>query len=131
MLYIIPDRFAELVASGNMTRTLRPCGKRRHAQKGDTLQLYTGARSKGRRKLLSPDPVCTGVFYVSVARQGKKLKISMTGEGVLTEPPLKIQELTGSPEGEFKSPQELIAWCEAKHGLPFEGVLIRWENRLR
>lgn len=62
--YNFNARFADSVTSGRKRQTIRRNGKRRHARPGERLQLYTGMRQPGCRKLLNPDPVCTHAFPI-------------------------------------------------------------------
>lgn len=57
--YNFQKQFAPLVESGQKRQTIRAIGKRRHARPGESLQLYTGQRTKACRKLISPDPVAS------------------------------------------------------------------------
>jgi hypothetical protein len=54
-------RFAELVASGQKTQTIR---QTQRCKPADRLQLYTGQRTKACRKLVTPDPVCEAVYKI-------------------------------------------------------------------
>jgi hypothetical protein len=58
-------KFAEEVASGRKLQTIRAKAR---AKAGDKLQLYTGMRSPGCRKLR--DAVCIGVDSVSITPSG-------------------------------------------------------------
>ena len=62
--YNFQKQFAPLVESGQKRQTIRAIGKRRHARPGESLQLYTGQRTKACRKLISPDPECVSVQAV-------------------------------------------------------------------
>lgn len=52
--YNFQARFAEPVERRIKRQTIRAWGKRRHAQKGEALQLYTGQRTTACRLLLEP-----------------------------------------------------------------------------
>lgn len=56
--YNFKEQFAPLVSSGIKRQTIRANGDRRHAAPGESVQLYTGQRTKECRKLVEPDPVC-------------------------------------------------------------------------
>jgi hypothetical protein len=64
------EQFAERVKSGDKRQTIRrskKCGP------GDTLQLYTGQRTKACRKLR--DAVCKDVTYVGLTARGVTLVV--------------------------------------------------------
>lgn len=67
MVAINFTKFIDKVASGEKRMTIR---KTARAKPGDKLQLYTGMRTKACRKLVKDDPVCTGVFAVTVSEDG-------------------------------------------------------------
>lgn len=129
--YSFQARFADAVATGRKHQTIRAQGKRRHARPGDRVQLYTGMRTKSCRKLVDPDPVCTSaepVFLESVV--GKipgtvplcPLRIWVNGRHPAPEESEAIARADG-----FASIQEMHDWFKQSHGLPFHGVLIKWE----
>lgn len=112
--YNFQKRFALKVESREKRQTIRPKGKRRHARPGDALQLYTGMRTKGCRKLL--DATCKAAEPVVINPSGE-IYIS---EGLVTNP-----IVTAKRDG-FETVEEFIAFFRDTHGLPFEGVLVRW-----
>lgn len=60
--YGFKERFAEPILAGTKAQTIRPKGKRRHARDGDTIQLYTGMRTK-KCRLIATAP-CVGVWPI-------------------------------------------------------------------
>lgn len=114
--YNFQARFADAVARGVKSQTIRaPRKDGRHAKPGDALQLYTGMRTRQCRKLR--DAVCHNACPVLIE-----------ANRVLTFEPQEIHEdldrfarLDG-----FADWQEMRDWFTEAHGLPFEGVLIRW-----
>lgn len=106
--------------SGKKSQTIRAYGKRRHADPGDKLQLYTGMRTSACRKLIEPDPICSASLAIEIRRfRSGKRKIKITGAGALD-----LGDVARA-DG-FESMDELIDWVESAYGLPFHGVLIRW-----
>lgn len=119
--YNFTKRFAQLVESGEKSQTIRAFGKRRHAEPGDRLQLYTGMRTKACRKLIEPDPICSACLAVEIRRfRSGKRKIKITGAGALALGDVALADGFGCMD-------ELIDWVENAYGLPFYGVLIRWD----
>lgn len=58
--YSFKAQFAEPIVTLAKRQTVRGVRKR-HARPGEALQLYTGMRTRGCRKLLDRDPVCIDV----------------------------------------------------------------------
>lgn len=115
--YNFQGRFADAVARGDKSQTIRAPGKRRHARKGDRLQLYTGMRTKACRKLR--EAVCFDVCPITIFED----------RGVLFGP----HEISFGPDLDnfarldgFASWAEMRDWFAQVHGLPFSGVMIRW-----
>lgn len=112
--YSFQARFADAVESGEKRQTIRARGKRRHAQPGDKLQLYTGMRTKACRKLR--DAVCHDACSILIERD----RVTTFRPQEFLDPE-QVARLDG-----FSSWAEMRDWFEATHGLPFSGVMIRW-----
>jgi len=108
-------RFAPLVESGEKTQTIRPLRKRPICA-GDMLHLYTGMRTRACRKL--GEGLCYMVSPITVTADCCYL-YGFLVSNVRAE---RIAQRDG-----FGSWRELAAWFKAQYGLPFNGVLIRWE----
>jgi hypothetical protein len=111
-------RFASAVESGEKRQTIRKRRKDgRDPKPGDTLYLYTGMRTKACRKL--GEAVCTRVQEVAFGRMvmGGQRGTWFQGPGYLKS----IAKRDG-----FETKEEMLDWFEKTHGLPFEGLLIRW-----
>ncbi len=111
--YNFQPRFASLVESGEKRQTIRPKGKRVHAKPGDTVQLYTGMRTKNCRKL--GEAVCTVSTYCAIRADGITLG---------SHPTMDL-DVFAQADG-FKGFNDMKAWFRATHGLPFIGRLIQW-----
>ncbi|MEO1187797.1 MAG: hypothetical protein AAFW60_01895 [Pseudomonadota bacterium] len=126
--YNFQKQFAPLVETGQKRQTIRALRKTRHAKAGEPVQLYTGMRTKGCRKLIDPDPLCSSNTHIEITESdiiganGIKLpRIESLGDErdfVLD----KFAELDG-----FKDFENMKAWFRKAHGLPFVGRLIKWE----
>lgn len=120
--YGFKAQFAAAVSSGKKRQTIRALRKKgRHALPGEAMQLYTGMRTKDCRKLLDPDPVCASVDPISIL-------LCVDGVQVfLNEEQLGPRELTRLALADgFGGPLEFLTFFRETHGLPFNGVLIKW-----
>lgn len=97
-------------------------GRSRHARPGEPVQLYTGMRTKHCRKLVDPDPVCLGVYDVS---------LNFVGPGCAWLDGEIISNLDAFARDDgFKGWSDMDGWWVETHATAlFDGVLIRWGNR--
>ncbi len=85
---------------------------------GQTLYLYTGMRTKACRKL--GEVRCEHVDRIKLTRMRD---IAIFGDGRDEDETVQdIAEKDGFPDH-----IAMFAWFEKTHGLPFEGLLIRWD----
>ena len=109
-------QFIPSIESGAKKQTIRPIRKdNRQPKVGDILRLYTGMRTKVCRRIA--DVVCTEIFPIRISQEGI---IVIPGRLVYLN---RFAELDG-----FKSWEEMLEWFSKTHGLPFEWLLIRWDN---
>ncbi len=114
-------QFAPLVESGEKRQTIRSYRKDgRDPKQGDTLYLYTGMRTKACRKL--GEVRCNKVYEIVLNERYRDPSIGtlMSGCGF----PCTIDRLA-KLDG-FRNAAAMFDWFEDTHGLPFEGLLIRW-----
>ncbi len=109
-------QFAPLVESGKKRQTIRPYRKDgRDPKVGDMLYFYSGLRTNSCRKL--------GEAVCSTASRIELLEVSVrVCDRYLT--PNNILSL--ALRDGFKDSTEMRSWFDKTHGLPFEGLLIRW-----
>lgn len=125
--YNFQKQFALLVESGQKRQTIRAIGKRRHARPGESLQLYTGQRTKACRKLISPDPECLSVQAVYMfkiierRRDSDAYQLYLDGELVFWHDIPEIANADG-----FENPTDFFNFFEDTHGMSFRGILIKW-----
>ena len=107
-----------MVESGAKTQTIRKVRKY-PIKVGDTLYLNTGMRTKQFRRLRETE--CTGVKGIHIIRGG----IIDVHLGFVRQNTRQCLELALA-DGfiDFKS---FVKFFEDKYGLPFEGVLIKWD----
>lgn len=115
--YNFKSQFAEAVEDGKKRQTIRANGKRHHAKPGQRLQLYTGMRTKGCRKLL--DTECKKSLPVTI-------KESEWGDAVVFLNGVHVNALRIAEADGFKSIKSMLDFFRETHGLPFEGTLIMW-----
>lgn len=113
--YNFQSQFADAVERGEKRRTIRAEGKRRHAKKGDLLQLYTGMRTKGCRKL--GEAICSVSTYCAIREDGITLG---------NYPRVDIDDFARG-DG-FRDFEHMKDWFRETHGIPFIGRLIEWVN---
>jgi hypothetical protein len=110
------EKFADLFASGKKTQTIRRTNR---FKVGDTLQLYTGQRTKACRKL--GEAIIAGVTGVSIYNDCVVFSNGFffgSKEGT---------SIFAQKDG-FKDFEEMKAFFVARYGdLPFEGYLIEWK----
>ncbi len=130
-------RFAPLVESGEKRQTIRKYRKDgRDPTPGCKLYLFTGMRTKACRPLIVHRTV------ESLRRMAAQFGVFGNAVECKAVSPIEIEggggPLVGAVRGGFCSCdrfaridgfsnfREMINWFEKTHGLPFEGLLIRW-----
>ena len=96
-------------------RALRRDG--RDPEVGDTLYLYTGLRTKAVRSL--GEVKCRRVDRLRIDRRGTRVHVD--GRALERSALQRLARTDG-----FGDADEMIAFLENLHGLPFRGLLIRW-----
>lgn len=107
-------RFAQLVEDRVKTCTIR---KGARGKPGDRLQLYTGQRSKGCRRLLTPDPVLLQVVPIEIGNDYATLEGAAPMQGE------RLAVLARSLG--FDTYADALAFYRERHGLPVKGVPFR------
>jgi hypothetical protein len=122
--YNFQKRFAPPIKSGDKSHTIRKNGKRRHAREGESVQLYTGMRTRSCKKIVAKDPVC--VFCKSIAIYVGASSIDYIYVGGLE---VIDMEAFAIADG-FKSLADMHAFWLDFHGQGvFEGSMIGWEKK--
>ncbi len=119
-------QFAPLVESGKKRQTIRAYRKDgRDPKVGNTLYLYTGQRTKACRKLgeakcksAVPFRIWWGFHQWVVMRTEDYALRRLSGESAN-----RLAVANG-----FEDWADMVRWFEKTHGLPFEGLLIRWNE---
>lgn len=122
--YSFQRRFETPIMAGTKRQTIRAVGKRRHARKGDELQLYVGMRTKAVRLLKRE--LCKDVCDVAINFDAPSV---LAGGMVLTA----RSELDGFARMDgFSGWAEFIEFWSEEHfkrkapeGV-WSGVMVRW-----
>ena len=107
------ERFADKVAQWEKNQTIR---KTARCKIGDTLQLYTGQRTKNCQKLR--DAMCTDVRSITINRG----TLEIDGSVMMSDTATRFAIADG-----FRDYGDMVAFFERQYGLPFSGYVINWE----
>jgi hypothetical protein len=108
------SKFVELIRSGAKTQTIRRSAR---AETGDTLQLYTGQRTKNCR--LIGTATCNHCEAITIADD----HISTGYHQLSDDDAAHIAKLDG-----FESVLAMKDWFRDRYGLPFRGHRIMWSD---
>lgn len=129
--YSFNRRFHEAVETGAKAQTVR-ANRKRHARVGEPVQLYAGMRTKHCRKLVDPDPVCTGVDLVQIEivpnLSDRLANVAING-CVLSDIEIENFALADGFKATVLTTarQQMGRYWSLAHGEgSFEGVIIRW-----
>ena len=120
-------QFAEDVESGHKRQTVRAHRKdgRPHAKVGDTIKLYTGMRTKACRLL--GEATVTSIKPVRIEATQMYLDGKLMLAGLCSRDDPMTDNEFAEADG-FDSFMDMADWFRDVHGLPFEGVVIRWNE---
>ena len=123
--YGLKSRFAEPILAGTKRQTIRAIGKRRHARPGETLQLYTGMRTKHCRLIMKAE--CEAVLSVVIDWLPDIPTIKIAGVRIATV--RKAVDEFARSDG-FRDIDEMRAfWAKEHSGVDyFEGIMIVWKS---
>lgn len=119
--YNFQARFARDVEAGRKRQTMRALGRRRHAEPGDVLQLYTGQRTKQCRLLGTA--TCRSITPIRmkwlIGSQTKEFRVILGDLALTPEQKAQLAKRDG-----FASWAEFVEFFGKESS--FEGVLIKW-----
>lgn len=123
------SEFADDVEERRKRRSIRaPRKDGRNPKKGDTLQLYTGMRQRGCRKLGEAE--CVRVRPVVIDATCVKLDGRILYAGFAPHssrcPEEEFDTDFAQADG-FDSFGDMVEFFREQHGLPFSGFLIEWK----
>ncbi|HEY6976677.1 MAG TPA: hypothetical protein VH396_10340 [Chitinophagaceae bacterium] len=113
------EDFVNAVADGSKHFTIRQLRKN-PVKKGETLQLYTGLRTKQARKLR--EAVCKNVGDIKIENTKKEFLFWLDNKQLSLAQVKDISNKIG-----FDSVDEWIEYFKKKYKFPFKGQLIEWE----
>ncbi|MEI7453054.1 MAG: ASCH domain-containing protein [Actinomycetes bacterium] len=115
-------QFAPLVEAGTKCQTVRPKPKRM-PKPGDriSLRMWTGKPYRSKQRVLRESEI-VAVERITISDTGHELLVCV-GNKSLTPEELNAFSIADG----FKGGIEMFNWFEATHGLPFEGIIIKWE----
>lgn len=121
--YSFNPRFIEPIRQGVKTQTIRANGLRRHARKGELLQLYSGMRTAHCQRIL-PDVVCLEVMSIEIAfRHGEIERVRVDGMPCLDLDAFAIRD-------GFADAVDMWAFWRDHHPKSIEtgfiGVVVEW-----
>ena len=108
-----PD-FVDKIRKGEKLSTIR---KTKRCKVGDTMQLYTGLRTKSCKKIM--DVECIGVAPIIISAHSI-WKLGDT-EGNINPGVAPLHEQEG-----FLNAQDFVEFFRKKYGLPFRGFIHAW-----
>ena len=116
-------QFAPLVESGAKCQTVRPTPKRM-PKPGDriSLRMWTGKPYRSKQRVLRESEILA-VETISLCDTGRELLVYVNGHELHPEEINAFAVADG-----FKGGIEMFNWFESTHGLPFDGVVIKWHN---
>lgn len=122
-------QFAPLVRSGAKRQTIRPVPKGRRPQAGDLESWREWSGKPYRSKTVELAQVrVIAVNKIEIFRDGPEPSDYQILSDFNVSPALpKLADEFAQADG-FKDMNEMLAWFDAQHGLPFKGILIRAEN---
>jgi hypothetical protein len=127
--YSFKPRFAAPILAGTKIGTIRP-DRRRHARPGETLQLYTGMRTRQCRLIKTARCVAVDRIRLYFRPDFTAVVIGEPGNtaGDRTQ---VIEDLDGFARGDgFADWSDLTAFWRETHGQnQFDGIWIRWHPK--
>ena len=120
-------QFASDVEFGNKRQTVRAPRKdhRPHCKVGDTIKLYTGMRTKSCRLLA--EATVTRISRVKIEPTCMYLNDRLVPSTFYGRDCEQTDNEFAEADG-FESFMDMSKWFEDTHGLPFEGVVIQWDE---
>ncbi len=119
--YSFQPRFVGPIIEGTKAQTIRAVGRRRHAQPGDQLQLYTGMRT--RRCRLIGRATCTSLWPISISLAANSIALG-------DEPVLDLDSF--ARQDGFAGWRSMRLFWQDTHGKalaePWHGFVVSWAD---
>lgn len=112
-------QFAQLVLSGEKCQTVRPTPKRM-PKPGDRISLreWKGKPYRSKQRILRTSEI-TAVATVEIHHD----RFVIGGQV-----PTPTSEWEFAKADGFNTPKDMLDWFAFEHGLPFKGIVIKWQN---
>ena len=118
-------RFSSAIETGEKRQTIRaPRKDGRIPRPGDDLRLYTGMRTSQCQRLT--DATCTAIASVLIVEHGSDWMIYLDGRKLSLAEQIEFAKDDG-----FETWAEFLEFFNKVHGLPFAGLMIRWEPKAK
>ena len=119
--YNFQQQFTAPITRRSKRQTIRRVGKRRHARPGDAIQLYTGMRTKQRRKIID-DVECVSCEPIVIRVEKDRITVFVSGTAV------GDMEAFARSDG-FGDRNDFHQFWLKSHGVgEHDYVLIRWKD---
>lgn len=115
-VFSFKPEFVGKILAGEKQSTIRST---KRCEVGDTMQLYTGLRTKKCKKLM--DAICIGVAPIKISK-AEIWKIGKT-EGNVRPSSLFFHEQEG-----FTNVQAMVDFFREEYGLPYRGWIHAWRK---
>lgn len=125
-VFMFQSQFAELVTTGLKRQTIRS-PRKRWPLIGDLIdcRAWTAAPYRSKQRHLCHGRI-TMVASCSINRNAVALSYSSPTGSVLEILTTSGEQAFAQADG-FKDVASMHAWFNKTHGLPFQGMLVRWE----
>ena len=87
-----------------------------------SLRMWTGKPYRSKQRVLRESEIAA-VEKISLCDTGRELMVYVNGHELHPEQINDFAKADG-----FKCGIEMFNWFETTHGLPFDGVVIKWHN---
>lgn len=126
--YNFQPRFELSIVTLAKLGTIRAAGRRRHAQPGDALQLYTGMRTRGCRLIARACCERSDIIRMSFENDFVQIERETFRPGKVFVDEIVIEDLDGFARGDgFAGWSEMKAfWLETHGPNDFGGRWIQW-----
>lgn len=116
---LFQDRFAESVRAGEKRQTIRQTAR---CKPGDTLSLrrWTGKPRRSKQEILAL-ATCLSVSRITLGHGIYHDGVAINDVDCMLLERIAVAEADG-----FPCSRDMLNWFRQVHGLPFDGVLIRW-----
>lgn len=115
------DEFGNVHRPPPKRQTIRAIGKRRHARPGETIQLYTGMRTRQCQAIGVAR--CVAVIPIRITVREHSIPVALDGAHIGGGRLHDFARADG-----FAGAEDMLDFWKSEHGLGlFDGVLIRWE----